>query len=458
MELTELKGFVPTPKEIVDNMVNRLFELGPPTADCKILDAGCGTGAFIEGIIRWCNKRKLPIPRITGIELDPRHIPKAKKLERYKSVKIIQKDFLLSEINPYDYIIGNPPYVSITKLSKEEKQRYRGSFKTARNRFDLYLLFFEQALRSLKSEGRLVFITPEKYLYVETANPLRKLLSLINVEEIELIREDSFGELLTYPTITTVMKRKNNDMPTKVRLRDGRKVMITFPSDGQSWLPYINGYKPGPESYTLAEISVRISCGVATGADAVFVKQNNTLEPELLPFAYDTIAGRELSPDLNELNSTRSILLPYDKKGQLRKQDEIKPLIGYLSRPENHNKLMKRTCVSRKPWFAFHETPPLSQMLKPKIICNDLTSEPSFCIDRTGNLVPQHSVYYIVPRDSSRIEEIAQYLNSSKIKKWLKEHCQHAANDYIRLQSKVLKNIPIPEKLVLESQSYKGGC
>ena len=164
-ELVNLKGFVPTPKNIVDTMVNKLFDKNHPTADSDVLDPGCGTGVFIEGIIRWCESKKLQIPKITGVELNPEHISKAKKLEQYQSVTIIQKDFLISEKHHYNYIIGNPPYVSIINLTEQEKKCYREGFKTARHRFDLYLLFFEQALRLLEPDGRLVHGAPPRPHY-----------------------------------------------------------------------------------------------------------------------------------------------------------------------------------------------------------------------------------------------------------------------------------------------------
>ena len=43
---------------------------------------------------------------------------------------------------PFDYIIGNPPYVPIEGLDEAEKGRYKAAFLTAQGRFDLYLLFF----------------------------------------------------------------------------------------------------------------------------------------------------------------------------------------------------------------------------------------------------------------------------------------------------------------------------
>src|SRR6266403_2933311 len=133
-----MKGFVPTPEPIVDLMVAKLFLKRPPQRKDRLLDPGCGRGAFIDGIIRWCRKHDTPLPRIVGIESDPKFIEQTKeRFSSLSSVKIQEQDFLASLACKYDYIIGNPPYVSITKLSEQERSAFRERYVTAKGRFDL---------------------------------------------------------------------------------------------------------------------------------------------------------------------------------------------------------------------------------------------------------------------------------------------------------------------------------
>jgi hypothetical protein len=446
-----MKGFVPTPEPIVDLMVAKLFLKGPPHRKDMVLDPGCGRGAFIDGIIRWCRTHNTSLPRIVGVESDPKFIkPTRERFSSVSSVSIVEQDFLASPDYKYDYIIGNPPYVSITKLSEQERSAFRGRYATAKGRFDLYLLFFERALNCLSPNGRLVFITPEKFLYVETAQPLRFILGKIAVEEIHLVDEDVFGELATYPTITTVV---NSPSPhtTRVILRDGRKRDVRLSVDASSWMSILNGGADKITGYTLKDICVRISCGVATGADAVYVVK--TVDPELKRFAHSTIAGQEISPNDGALTPEHFMLLPYSENGDLLAETELGELGAYLRQPERREILLKRTCAVRKPWYAFHETPPLPDILRPKILCKDITRSSFFVVDETGALVPRHSVYYIVPKDPSRIYELAAYLNSPRARSWLTSHCQRATNNFLRLQSHVLKQLPIPEDLLPREES-----
>jgi len=44
------------------------------------------------------------------------------------------------------------------------------------------------------------------------------------------------------------------------------------------------------------------------------------------------------------------------------------------------------------------------------------------------------------------IDAIVEYLNSPEARMWLEAHCQKAANGYYRLQSRVLKDLPVPKE------------
>jgi adenine-specific DNA-methyltransferase len=456
-EGTTMKGFVPTPRETVDMMVALLFRGRPPQREDTVLDPGCGTGEFIDGVIRWCERQRLPLPHITGVESDSRHISLLRsKYKGLRAVHIEHADFLTDRHATYNFIVGNPPYVAITALSDTEKARYRAHYAAARGRFDLYLLFFEQALRSLAPGGRLVFITPEKYLYVETAGPLRSLLAGYDIEEIRLLPEDTFGELVTYPTITVLNNRPRLERRTRVIRRDGTMVTVTLPVGKDLWLPVFEGARPEQTQVTLGDLCLRISCGVATGADDVFVRPAKGLDSSLQPFAQLTIAGRELTPATIDLPQRFVMLIPYDMNGRLLPLEELKALGRYLTQDSVRQQLLARTCVKRKPWYAFHETPILREILRPKILCKDISETPRFWVDRFGQIVPRHSVYYIVPHNPEAILVIADYLKSSSAHRWFAQNCQRAYKGFLRLQSRVLRRLPLPDDVVQAALSSGG--
>ena len=185
-----MRGFVPTPDKLVDHMVGLLFEGRAIDSRERLLDPGCGTGAFMNGVLRWSATARSKLPHITGIEIDRQlALNAAAQFQRNPHVRVIEGDFLRTKpTGKYHYVIGNPPYVSILQLDEREKAEYRALYLTATGRFDLYMLFLERALEVLEPGGRLVFVTPEKFTYVDSASSLRALISSYDVRKLEFLR------------------------------------------------------------------------------------------------------------------------------------------------------------------------------------------------------------------------------------------------------------------------------
>lgn len=453
-----MKGHVPTPSSIVDLMVSKLFDGRKPLPRETLLDPGCGEGAFIEGVLRFCKAHKLDPPTVAGVEVNPALVDIAKqRLRGYENLQIVQADFLFHTLPRFDYVIGNPPYVPITGLSLEERRRYRSNYVTAVERFDLYLLFFERSLKLLAPNGRLCFITPEKFEYVHSATPLRRLLGNYTIEEVDHVSEDTFPGLVTYPTITTVVGAlPGRGYLTRIALRDGKTIKVRLPKDGSSWNPTINqSESPRASGVTLQDLCLRVSCGIATGADSMYVHPEASLPGLLRDFAYPTIAGRQLGPyGPTEVRTSNVMLIPYDIDGNLLPEGKMGPLLTFLSRPDIARHLKDRTCVTigGREWYRFHDNAPLRDILRPKILCKDITQEPHFWADREGTLVPRHTVYYIVPKQGVNLENLLAYLNSDEAVSWLRANCQRAANGFFRVQSSILKMLPVPPELLPSSQ------
>ena len=89
----------------------------------------------------------------------------------------------------------------------------------------------------------------------------------------------------------------------------------------------------------------------------------------------------------------------------------------------------------------------MQDILQPKLLCKDITETPRFWADTTGEVVPRHSVYYIIPEDHVDLLELREHLNSAMSEAWLEANCQRAHNGYLRLQSRVLKELPLPQEI-----------
>jgi hypothetical protein len=142
------------------------------------------------------------------------------------------------------------------------------------------------------------------------------------------------------------------------------------------------------------------------------------------------------------------MFMPYDMYGRLLSLEELGALGTYLARDEIRQRLLARTCVRRKPWYAFHETPVLRDILRPKILFKDISATPQFWVDWDGDIVPRHSVYYLVPPNPTALRVVLRYLESPSAHEWLGENCQRATRGFLRLQSRVLQRMPLADSVV----------
>lgn len=448
---------MPTPAGLADQMVEKLFDKRLPQEDDEILYPGLGTGSFVSAVRQFCDENDVPEPSGVGVELDPERIQAARENLHDAHLEIRETDFLGNDVDfgDFQYVIGNPPYVPIEGLNEAEKEQYKEQYETAQGRFDLFVLFFERALKLLEENGRLVFVTPEKFEYTETTAPLRRLMTEYHVEEIEHLNEEAFNDYITFPTVTTVQNQEGKR--TQVVRRDGTEDSVILPTDGSSWASTLRetGSETLESNVTLGDVTERVSCGVATGADNVFVMDRDEVPPQLEDWTYPTTSGRQLRVN-DGPHSDQVFICPYGDDGRLPSEDELGAFGDWAEM--HRDRLENRSCVTKgkQVWFGWHENPPMQDILQPKIVCKDVADEPKFWADREGEVVPRHSVYYIIPEEQVDLDSLLTYLNSDEAQAWIEAHAQKAHNDFYRLQSKVLKKLPVPEKWETSYQATLG--
>ncbi|MBQ3691526.1 MAG: N-6 DNA methylase, partial [Bacteroidales bacterium] len=107
----------------------------------------------------------------------------------------------------FDVVIGNPPYVDIKGMPKDDVKLFFKMFSTCENRINLYAMFIEKGMNLLSNKGLLCFINPNSMLMNESYQKTRKLL----VDNIATIIKlpDSVFLSATVETIIFIAKKTN---------------------------------------------------------------------------------------------------------------------------------------------------------------------------------------------------------------------------------------------------------
>ncbi len=123
-----------------------------------------------------------------------------------------QKEFPgVFEKGGFDVVIGNPPYVQHRKLFNISPY-FKGVYDVYTGTSDLSVYFFEQGFNLLKNNGRLGFISTNKFFNTEYGKPLRKLLSnfglhaIVNFEQIAIFQDALVSSVIIIGTNSNPFK------------------------------------------------------------------------------------------------------------------------------------------------------------------------------------------------------------------------------------------------------------
>ena len=221
-----------TPPPLVARLLDNAEKAGVNFATDSVIDPACGRGDFLAPIaLRMLKKMPLASAewtlrkissRLRGIEIDPfaawmtsvlleaALMPLCIKSKKRLPNLVLVGDTLeqFKNVGTFNLVIGNPPYGRL-KLSDEQRGGFSRSLYEHAN---LYGLFTDLALRLVKDNGVVAYLTPTSFLGGRYFQSLRKLL----LEEstpvsIDFIadRNGVFDGVLQETLLTTYRKEKS---------------------------------------------------------------------------------------------------------------------------------------------------------------------------------------------------------------------------------------------------------
>ena len=250
-----------TPIQIVDYILKSVgYTDQHDIQDKKLIDLSCGSGSFIIRAVNILTKRLIThtnskenselfpnlaeqiINRVKdniyGIDINPiacilcqiniyftlfklfRTIIKNDKDYDIPKFNIFNKDTLqLNFNNKYDYIVGNPPYLFIRSIPMEYRKLIESlSLETNIGQYDLYQLFIEIGIKSLKDSGKLGYIVPDSLLALSNRKLLRMyILNYTKINEISVVGS-GFKDAVVSNIIIVVQKEAIEEQRLKNKI------------------------------------------------------------------------------------------------------------------------------------------------------------------------------------------------------------------------------------------------
>ncbi|MFE1945197.1 Eco57I restriction-modification methylase domain-containing protein [Streptomyces massasporeus] len=466
----------------------------------SLVEPACGGGAFLVGIAARvgasCRAHDRPLSDATeavqAFDLLARNVTESRKLvvrtlcedgwaleeaEQLAVAWVRQGDYLLQpdESHRADFVVGNPPYIRLEDVPVDRMAAYRRACATMSGRADIYIGFYETALRSLKPGGRLGFICADRWMRNQYGKALRRMVTHGYSVDLVLAMHDvdAFDEQVSaYPAITLISKGRQGqavaadtnagfgadearDFLTWHECRAEQQVIAgTFQAARlPHWFPEEDSWPAGsPARLAMLEelakrfdlledprTGTRVGIGVATGADKVFLTEDAAaVEPDrLLPMAMvrDTTGGN--------INWRGTYLVnPWDVNGHLVDLKAYPRLAAYFN--EHSDALRKRYVAVKQPdrWYKTIDKVDARLTRRPKLLFPDLKLTIHPVLDE-GTLYPHHNLYFIVS-DTWDLRVLGGLLLSRVAQAFVEAYAVKMRGGTLRFQAQYLRKIRVP--------------
>lgn len=390
-----------------------------------------------------------------------------------------------ADVRMADVVIGNPPYIRYDDLPDDLASLYRGTWVTMRGRGDIYVGFIERSLRLLRPGGKVGFICADRWMRNQYGAQLRELVAgRYAVEHVWTMHDvDAFeAQVSAYPAITVLANRPQgaavvadttyefgaSSAAALVRAtKDETFSAFTDVGVTAHRLPHWFGggeLWPTGSPARLALIDhlnscfhplhdpatgTKVSIGVATGADSVYVTKDPTVaeRDRMLPLAMrqDLVAGRFQWQGNYLVN-------PWAADGSLVSLKEYPKLAGYLDADPS---LRARFVAKRNPtsWHRTIDKVHAGLIEKPKLLLQDMKTTINPVLE-TGGHYPHHNLYYVTST-SWDLEVLGGILLSRIAQAFIEAYCVRMRGGTLRFQAQYLRRIRVPRPDDIDSATQR---
>jgi hypothetical protein len=485
----KLKGQFFTPFFVIDKILDDIDYDNPSILGKTIIDPACGDGRFLERIvkriIKYSNREKLKenLELVYGWDIDEIAIKKAIKrlnllIEPFKikvnwnitktnslyKIEMENNLFYFYNQKKFDFIVGNPPYIRIQHLKKDERNFIQNYYKFCKSgSTDIYIAFYELALSLLKDNGKVGYITPNTFLNTDTAKYLREyfekkqnLIQITNYKDIQL-----FDDATTYSAIVIFDNKKHLNFLYQEAVSKNffKERIINFSEikNKKFWQLSTNKLKK-IKGKRLGDIA-KIHVGITTLADKIYImplvkKEKDyyflkTKDNEIIKLEKDILKPIIKVSKLKKANEPikEYILFPYkkiDEKHQIIPENELKEKYPFAYQYLLKVKpiLDKRDNGKKNPitWYAFGRTQGLNTTFGKKILFSPINKEPNFILSNYEDAT-FYSGYCI--KYNGDYEKLLEQLNSKRMKEYIEVSARDFRNGWKAYNKKIVQEFII---------------
>lgn len=438
----------------------------------KILENSCGDGNILVVIVQRyiddCQANGLSRTEtrnglakdIYGIEIDEEQYEKCihnlNGVLKHNNIgtvdwKIVNADYLRWNTTiQFQYIVGNPPYITYSELKEEEQIFVRDSFTTcAKGKFDYCYAFIEKSIKLLANDGKMSYLIPSSIYKTVFGCNLRKFMCsyITRIKDYKQVK--IFNKALVKSSIMVLDKQRQEEVLYYQDIGMESEIRIPIAQLGEKWF-FANENDRGQHRFgdyfkvahvvaTLLNRAYVLPDGEYTEVDTGYICGNHIIE--------SAVVRSTETPRTLRYGKHEKIIFPYtyNENGLVRfDKGEFEQLYPgaaeYLN--EFRKALDKRKSDSNAKWYEYGRSQALSGLNCQKLLISTVVTNDVDVYELEEDCIPYAGMYIVEKEDNNEytLTQAIEILRSEEFKKYVFKVGIPISGKSVRITSKDVEN------------------
>ena len=457
-----------TPPDIANDMLDLVGYSGNMYGK-RIIENSCGDGnilcaiakRYIEGLMgRTPEYIKIGLERdICGFDIDEdcctNAIHQLNELAQTYGITNVQWNITCANTlsqkacQEYDYIVGNPPYISYRDMEPADREFLRENYISCKTGpFDYCYAFIEHALDSLKTGGKMIYLIPSSIFKNVYGENLRALLTDHLTLICDYTSHKLFDDALTSSALILCEKDSHCDLLTYRDMASDKIWQVMKSNLGIKWNFSQKGIDHNNSHMRFGDL-FSASIVIATLLNEAFVLSNFSEQgSEMLSGSGRLIergaTRRAASPRGLRSQKQERIIFPYAYKDNnlIRYsaeefEEKFPYAVQYLRMYQE--KLDKRDSDKQAAWFEYGRSQALKRLNQEKLLLSTIVTGNIEVYKLDADCIPYAGIF-ITPIGNASLDLAKRILSSDAFYEYVRGIGIYASGSSLRITPKDIEN------------------
>ena len=438
----------------------------------KILENSCGDGnilvAVVQRYIDDCRLNGLSRTKIRnglskdiyGVEIDEEQYEKCIEnlnilLKRngigYVEWNIINTDYLKWKTQiQFQYIVGNPPYITYRELGEDERLFVKNNFSTcSKGKFDYCYAFIEKSIKYLSDDGKMAYLIPSSIFKTVFGQKLREYMSPYIFRIKDYTQTQIFDKALVKSAIMMLDKQRKKKVLFYSDMNNKRENIIYIDELDKKWFfveKSQNGKRRFGDYYNVSHVVATLFNKAYVLQDGEYIETINGYVCNKCVIEKDVVRNTE-TPRTLRYNKNEKIIFPYsyDINGIHRFDDgEFERLYPGAAAYLNgfRNDLDNRKSDTGARWYEYGRSQALGKLNREKLLISTVVTNTVEVYELNKECIPYSGMYIVESENNTEytLQDAVRILKSDEFKQYVYKVGSPMSGKSVRITSKDIEN------------------